>query len=40
MFEDELEKENQDLAKKTQILSSENEKIKEDYKAFKVSIKM
>ena len=36
MFEDELEQENQNLSKKNGALSSEVEKIKEEYKAYKV----
>lgn len=36
MFEEELEQENQNLLKKTETLQFENDRIKEDQKAFKV----
>lgn len=36
MFEDELEQENQNFSKKNEALSSEVERIKEEYKAYKV----
>lgn len=38
MFEDELEQENQNLSKKNESLSSEVERIKEEFKAYKVLI--